>query len=70
MAGEIVFRVERDALDQLVARSADPELTVYGANREALVDAIHEALRRHYGSPDEAPSVIRLHHAGPHEHRH
>jgi hypothetical protein len=57
----LVFRVERDALGQLVARSAEPELTVYGATREELVEAIHEAVRRHYGRPAEAPGVIRLH---------
>jgi hypothetical protein len=58
---EITFRVWRDEFGQLAALSADPEIRAFGADRDELIEAIHEAIRRHFGTPEHAPEVIRLH---------
>lgn len=59
---EIIFEVQEDAVDGgWVASALGVGITTQAETLDELKTMIRDALRCHYDSPENIPSVIRLH---------
>ncbi len=68
---EILFVVEDDPAGGLTARANDEDITARGATRDQLIEAIHEAMDRHFLDRDaERPDTIRVHYVQHRRHEH